>query len=156
MLFLDRRFCSARTISSLAKTVEMLVHSITAAKNVHANAASDASGSAQASLSLASKRGPKRKYTDEERRVRRRQHNCAYVQRKKEAHAALEIRAQKAEDELKSARTKISQLVACLTFATSENIKLRAQLEGREVDEMVAELQAQIPRADLQGEGAVD
>ena len=30
-----------------------------------------------------------------------------------------------------------------------------AQLEGREVDEMVAELQAQIPRADLQGEGAV-
>ena len=75
--------------------------------------------------------------------------------RKREAHAALEIRAQKAEDELKSARTKISQLTAYLAFATAENIKLRAQLEGREVDEMVAELQAQIPRADLQGEGAV-
>ena len=75
--------------------------------------------------------------------------------RKAEEHAALEIRAQKAEDELKSARTKISQLAAYLAFATTENIKLRAQLEGREVDAMVAELQAQIPRADLQGEGAV-
>ena len=64
-------------------------------------------------------------------------------------------RAQKAECDLKAARTKISQLTAYLTFATTENIKLRAQLEGREVDEMAAELQAQIPRADLHGEGTV-
>ena len=81
--------------------------------------------------------------------------SSASRRRKKEAHAELEARAQKAEDELKSARTQISQLAAYLTFATSENIKLRAQLEGREVDAMVAELQAQIPSADLQGEGAV-
>ena len=87
--------------------------------------------------------------------MRKRQSSRASSQRKREAHAALEIRAQKAEDELKSARTKISQLTAYLALATTENIKLRAQLEGREVDAMVAELQAQIPRADLQGEGAV-
>ena len=65
------------------------------------------------------------------------------------------VSAQKAEGDLKAARTKISQLTAYLTFATTENIKLRAQLEGREVDEMAAELQAQIPRADLHGEGTV-
>ena len=133
----------------------MLVHSITAAENVHANAASDASGSAQASLSLASKRGPKTRFTEEERRVRNAAQSSASRQRKREAHAALVARAQEAEDELKSARTKISQLTAYLAFATTENIKLRAQLEGREVDAMVAELQAQIPRADLHGEGTV-
>ena len=133
----------------------MLVRSITVAENAHANAAPFTSGTAQASLSIPSKGGRPRQFTDEERRVRRRQINCAYVQRKEEAHAALEIRAQKAEDELKSARTKISQLTAYLAFATTENIKLRAQLEGREVDGMVAELQAQIPRADLHGEGTV-
>ena len=65
------------------------------------------------------------------------------------------VSAQKAEGDLKAARTKISQLTAYLAFATTENIKLPAQLEGRKVDEMAAELQAQIPRADLHGEGTV-
>ena len=139
----------------MAKTVEMLVHSITVAENAHANAASDASGTAQASLLIPSKGGRPRLYSADERRQRGNEPRQRGRKRKKEAHAALEARAQKAEDELKSARTKISQLTAYLAFATTENIKLRAQLEGREVDEMVAELQAQIPRADLQGEGAV-
>ena len=94
-------------------------------------------------------------FSKAEVKERNRLASLASRKRKKVAHAALEIRAQKAEDELKSARTKISQLTAYLAFATTENIKLRAQLEGREVDAMVAELQAQIPRADLQGEGAV-
>ena len=101
------------------------------------------------------KGGRPRLYSADERRKRKNKSNQRTRKRKKEADAALEARAQKAEDELKSARTKISQLTAYLAFATTENIKLRAQLEGREVDEMVAELQAQIPRADLQGEGAV-
>ena len=131
------------------------MHSTATAGNTHANAASSASGTAQASLSSASKRGPKRRFTEEELRQNHRASVRAYSQRKREAHAALEASAQKAKDELKVARTKISQLTAYLAFATKDNIKLRAQLEGREVDEMVAELQAQIPRADLQGEGAV-
>ena len=79
--------------------------------------------------------------------------SSASRRRKKEAHAELEASAQKAKDELKVARSKISQLAAYLSFATTENIKLRAQLEGRQADAMVAQLQAQIPRADLHGEG---
>ena len=125
-----------------------------AARAVPAVSSDDATP-AVGSLRVPLKPGPKPRFSQEQKRARHVLASRADRKRKKEAHAALEIRAQKAEDELKSARTKISQLVACLTFATSENIKLRAQLEGREVDEMVAELQAQIPRADLQGEGAV-
>ena len=79
----------------------------------------------------------------------------AFLKRKKGAHAALVVSEKKAKDDLKAARTKISQLTAYLTCATTENIKLRAQLEGREFDEMAAELQAQIPRPDLHGEGTV-
>ena len=104
---------------------------------------------------IPSKGGRPRLYSADERRQRDNESRQRGRKRKKVAHAALEIRAQKAEDELKSARTKISQLTAYLAFATKDNIKLRAQLEGREVDEMVAELQAQIPRADLHGEGTV-
>ena len=139
----------------MAKTVEMLVRSITAAENAHANAAPFTSGTAQASLLTPSKGGRPRLYSADERRQRNNERSVRTRKRKKEAHAALEIRAQKAEDELKAARTKISQLAAYLAFATTENIKLRAQLEGREVDAMVAELEAQIPRADLHGEGTV-
>ena len=106
-------------------------------------------------LRVALKPGPKPRFSKEQIKARAVLACRASRKRKREAHAALEARAQKAEDELKSARTKISQLTAYLAFATTENIKLRAQLEGREVDEMVAELQAQIPRAGLQGEGAV-
>ena len=65
------------------------------------------------------------------------------------------VSEKKAKDELKAARTKISQLTAYLAFATTENIKLRAQLEGREVDAMVTALEAEVPRADLHGEGTV-
>ena len=46
-------------------------------------------------------------------------------------------------------------MTAYLAFATTENIKLRAQLEGREVDAMVTALEAEVPRADLHGEGTV-
>ena len=81
--------------------------------------------------------------------------SSASRRRKKEAHAELEASAQKAKDELKVARSKISQLTAYLAFATTENIKLRAQLEGREVDAMVTALEAEVPRADLHGEGTV-
>ena len=35
------------------------------------------------------------------------------------------------------------------------DVKLRAQLFGREVDEMLSAHQAHIPRADLHGEGTV-
>ena len=41
--------------------------------------------------------------------------------------------------------TKISQLTAYLALATTENIKLRAQLFSREVDEMLPAHQAHIP-----------
>ena len=83
----------------MAKTVEMLVHSITAAENAHANAAPFTSGTAQASLLTPSKGGRPRLYSANERRQRNNERSVRTRKRKKEAHAALEVRAQKAEGE---------------------------------------------------------
>ena len=59
------------------------------------------------------------------------------------------VSEKKAKDELKAARATASQR------GNLPGVKLRAQLFGREVDEMLSAHQAHIPRADLHGEGTV-
>ena len=59
------------------------------------------------------------------------------------------VSEKEAKDELKAARAKASQR------GNLPGVKLRAQLFGREVDEMLSAHQAHIPRADLHGEGTV-
>ena len=79
----------------------------------------------------------------------------AYRKRKKEEHAALVASEKKAKDELKSARADNVKLAGMLVQAGAEIRRLRGLLADRQVDAMVTALEAEIPRADLHGEGTV-
>ena len=79
----------------------------------------------------------------------------AYRKRKREEHVALEARAKKAEDELKSARADNVKLTGIVVRAGAEIRRLRGLLADRQVDAMVTALEAEVPRADLHGEGTV-
>ena len=75
--------------------------------------------------------------------------------RKREEHAALEARAKKAEDELTQSRADNVKLAGALVRAAAEIRRLRGLLADRQVDAMVTALEAEVPRADLHGEGTV-
>mgnify|MGYP001162971641 CR=1 FL=1 len=75
--------------------------------------------------------------------------------RKKEEHAALVASEKKAKEDLKSATADNAKLAGALVRAATEIRRLRGLLADRQVDAMVTALEAEVPRADLHGEGTV-
>ena len=101
------------------------------------------------------KPGPKPRFSQEQKKARHVLACRADRKRKREDHAALEVRAKKAEDELKSARADNVKLAGMLVRAGAEIRRLRDLLADRQIDAMVTALEAEVPRADLHGEGTV-
>ena len=101
------------------------------------------------------KPGPKPRFTAEQARERNKESRQRHRKRKREEHAALEARAKKAEGELTQSRTDNVKLAGALVRAAAEIRRLRGLLADRQVDAMVTALEAEVPRADLHGEGTV-
>ena len=79
----------------------------------------------------------------------------AYRRRKKEEHAALVDSEKKAKEDLAQSRADNVKLAGVLVRAGAEIHRLRGLLADRQVDAMVTALEAEVPRADLHGEGTV-
>ena len=101
------------------------------------------------------KRGPKPRFSQEQKKARHVLACRADRKRKKEEHAALVASEKKAKEDLKSARADNAKLAGTLVRAAAEISRLRGLLADRQVDAMVTALEAEVPRADLHGEGTV-
>ena len=106
------------------------------------------------SLRVPLKPGPKPRISQEQRKSKHASAARAFRKRKTEEHAALEARAKKAEDELAQSRADNVKLAGVLVRAAAEIRRLRGLLADRQVDAMVTALEAEVPRADLHGEGS--
>ena len=91
----------------------------------------------------------------EEKKVRAKGYQRQSRKRKREEHAALEVRAKKAEEDLRQSRADNVKLTGIVVQAAAEISRLRGLLADRQVDAMVTALEAEVPRADLHGEGTV-
>ena len=101
------------------------------------------------------KPGPEPRFSKEQIRTRHKLACRATRKRKKEEHAALVASEKKAKEDLKSTRADNAKLAGTLVRAAAEISRLRGLLADRQVDAMVTALGAEVPRADLHGEGTV-
>ena len=101
------------------------------------------------------KPGPKPRFSKEQAKARGVLACRATRKRKREAHAALVASEKKAKDELAQSRADNVKLAGMLVQAGAEIHRLRGLLADRQVDAMVTALEAEVPRADLHGEGTV-
>ena len=111
---------------------------------------------------IAPKGGRPKQFTAEQARERQklskqRHHKKkkAADKRKREAHAALVVSEKKAKEDLVQSRADNAKLAGALVRAAAEISRLRGLLADRQVDAMVTALEAEVPRADLHGEGTV-
>ena len=104
---------------------------------------------------IAPKGGRPKQFTAEQARERQRLSEKASRKRKREAHAALVASEKKAKEDLAQSRADNVKLTGMLVRAAAEISRLRGLLADRQVDAMVTALEAEVPRADLHGEGTV-
>ena len=124
---------------------------------------SDHATPAVGSLRVPLKPGPKRKdQTAGEKREYFRLASQAHRKKKKTAIAALTSRAENAEQGLRECQQQLDaagadnvKLAGALVRAAAEIRRLRDLLADRQIDAMVTALEAEVPRADLHGEGTV-
>ena len=122
---------------------------------VSSDHATPAVGLLRVPLKPGPKPGRQKQFTAEQARERQRLSVKASRKRKREAHAALVVSEKKAKEDLAQSRADNVKLAGMLVRADAEIRRLRGLLADRQVDAMVTALQAEDPRADLQGEGAV-
>ena len=111
---------------------------------------------------IAPKGGRQKQFTAEQARERQKLSNQRYHKKKKtedkrqrEEHAALVASEKKAKEDLAQSRADNVKLAGMLVQAGAEIRRLRGLLDDRQVDAMVTALEAEVPRADLHGEGTV-